>query len=58
MLKLFRRTIIESVLLSVLLFIIAYNIKGDVGGVTYTFVQNCLIGIACSLLVVALTTRL
>lgn len=58
MLKLFRRTIIESVLLSVLLFIIAYNIKCDVGRITYTFVQNCLIGIACSLLVVALTTRL
>ena len=58
MLKLFRRTIIESFLLSVLLFIIAYNIKCDVGGVTYTFIQNCLIGIACSLLVVALTTRL
>ena len=58
MLKLYRKTIIWSTLLSAFLLLVAYHIKNDTDVASYTFLQNCLIGIACSLLVVALTTRL
>lgn len=58
MLKLYRMTIIVSGILSVLLLIVAYNVKSDTANATYTFIQNCLIGIACSLVVVVITTCL
>lgn len=58
MLKLYRMTIVVSEILSVLLLIVAYNVNSDAAGVTYAFIQNCLIGIACSLVVVIITTCL
>lgn len=58
MLKLYKKTITVATMLGIILFAGAYYVNCNVYDTAGSFVQNCLIGIACSFVVVVITTSL